>query len=173
MERNAVFAPNYAWGEPTIRELMERLKPIARTQTIKGVVEWLGVSYHDYKNWRYRKVIPYKLLIRKLMNEGISIDWLLAPGVKLLYPKTTPELAENLSSLTSEQDYRFYWKAMQMVEPTLKKHYLENSEAHRNELLNVYFLAQEGWVKTEVAMGCVARAMRRVSRPAAQEREYG
>ena len=165
MERNAVFAPNYAWGEPTIRELMERLKPIARTQTIKGVVEWLGVSYHDYKNWRYRQVIPYKLLITKLMNEGISIDWLFAPGVKLLYPKTTPELSESLNSLTCEQDYRFYWKAMQMVEPTLKKHHLENSESHRNELLNVYFLAPEGWVKTEVAMGCVARAMRRVSCP--------
>jgi len=165
MERNAVFAPNYAWGEPTIRELMERLKPVAKVQTIKGVVEWLGVSYHDYKNWRYRQVIPYKLLITKLMSEGLSVDWLFAPGVKLMYPKSTPELAESLSSLTCEQDYRFYWKAMQMVEPTLKKHQLDNSEAHRNELLNVYFLAQEGWIKTEVAMGCVARAMRRVSNP--------
>ncbi|MGM0524930.1 MAG: hypothetical protein ACQEQ8_01915 [Pseudomonadota bacterium] len=142
-----------------VTECMHRLKQVINARTIKEVVQWLGVSYCHYKNWKHRKIIPFNLIVPKLLLAGYSIDWLFAPGVKLFYPKpllTDPKQPAQVLEL--QQQYRFYMKAMQKIDPLLKSNNLKNIDHNRKELVSAYFHANEGWMSLDSSLSYIARA---------------
>lgn len=156
----SVYYPYSASPVPLdVTECMNRLKSVINAKTIKQVVAWLGVDYSHYKNWKYRKRIPYDLIVPKLLQCGYSIDWLFAPGVKLYYPKPVLHQFEQ-PQVVSEQliQYRHIMKAMQKIEPLLVQNQLRNLEHNRRELVGAYFHAFEGWMSLDSALAYIARA---------------
>lgn len=143
----------------TVTECMHRLKQVINASTIKEVVHWLGVSYSHYKNWKQRCIIPYSLIVPRLLQVGYSVDWLFAPGVQLYYPKPLV-CAPNKGAQVKEQQerYRFYMKAVHTIEPILMQNQLKNIEHNRKELVDVYFNAYEGWVSLDSCLNAIARA---------------
>jgi hypothetical protein len=138
---------------------MHRLKAVINASSIKEVVQWLGVDYQHYKNWKRRGIIPYGLIVPKLLQVGYSIDWLFAPGVKLFYP---PPLVsgstQTAEALREPQQYRYYMKAIQKIEPLLEQNNLSKIEHNRRELIGAYFHAFEGWMSLDSSLSFIARA---------------
>lgn len=142
-----------------VTECMQRLKLVINARTIKEVVSWLGVDYQHYKNWKHRGIMPYSLIVPKLLSVGHSIDWLFAPGIKLFYPK--PLINSPTCSAAAEeqqQQYRHYMQAIKKIEPLLAHNNLSNIEHNRRELVGAYFHAFEGWMSLDSSLSFIARA---------------
>lgn len=154
------FYPYNALAENlTVTDCMHRLKQVINASTIKEVVAWLGVDYSHYKNWKHRRIIPYSLIVPKLLQVGYSVDWLFAPGVKLFYPKPLLSLSYRPAQVIEQQiEYRRYTKAMQKIEPLLKRNRLKNIEHNRTELLSAYLHSYEGWMSLDSSLSFIARA---------------
>ena len=55
-------------------------------------------------------------------------------------------------------EYRRYTKAMQKIEPLLKRNRLKNIEHNRTELLSAYLHSYEGWMSLDSSLSHIARA---------------
>ena len=142
-----------------VTECMHRLKTIINASTIKQVVQWLGVDYSHYKNWKHRGIIPYGLIVPKLLQVGYSIDWLFAPGVKLFYPKPLfTNSAQPPAVAEQQQQYGYYMKAIKKIEPLLVQNKLANIEHNRRELVRAYFHTFAGWMSLDSSLSFIARA---------------
>jgi len=164
MEGNPYMKPvRYPYSASSVplgvTECMHRLKSVINARTIKEVVHWLGVDYQHYKNWKHRGIIPYSLIVPKLLQVGYSVDWLFAPGVKLFYPPplvSTPMQSPMVEE--EQQQYRYYMKAIKKIEPLLEQNNLSNIEHNRRELVGAYFHAFEGWMSLDSSLSYIARA---------------
>lgn len=143
----------------SVTDYMHRLKRVINARTIKEVVDWLGVDYSHYKNWKHREQIPYGLMVTRLLELGHSVDWLFAPGVKLYYPKPLLHPGNHCAEAKDQQQaYTYYMKAIQKITPLLENNNLKNVESNRLELVSAYFHAHEGWLSLDSALGFIARA---------------
>lgn len=143
----------------SITDYMHRLKRVINARTIKEVVQWLGVDYAHYKNWKQRKQIPYGLIVTKLLEVGHSIDWLFAPGIQLYYPKPLLSNSNRCAEAQDQQQaYTYYMKAIQKITPLLENNRLLNVASNREQLVSAYFHAHEGWMSLDSSLGFIARA---------------
>ncbi|MGM0481248.1 MAG: hypothetical protein ACQEQZ_04885 [Pseudomonadota bacterium] len=143
----------------TVTDCMHRLKTVINASTIKQVVEWLGVGYSSYKNWKHRNIIPYGLIVPKLLQIGYSVDWLFAPGVQLHYPRPVlKQPAMPVYAVDGQYDCRKFWKGMQKIEPLLEHNRLKKTPHNFDQMMSAYHYAYEGWLNIDSALGYIARA---------------
>ncbi|WP_404402291.1 helix-turn-helix domain containing protein [Idiomarina seosinensis] len=155
----AYYPYNALSQQLTVTECMNRLKTVINAKTIKQVVDWLGVGYCHYKNWKHRGIIPYQLIVPRLLQIGYSVDWLFAPGVQLYYPRPVMQDPKYpMYVVDGQYDYRKFWKGMQKIEPLLLANQLKKTPHNFEQMMSAYHYAYEGWLSIDSALGYIARA---------------
>ncbi|MAO67646.1 MULTISPECIES: hypothetical protein [Idiomarina] len=148
--------------ELTVTECFERLKLVSQKGTYKDVSLWLGKKPNDYANRKRSNRIPFAEIIRKLLQERISLNWFFAPGYTLhepTYSYTQPDYVK--SSVAEEERKRRleFLKAHRKIEPFLKAYNLESDEQCLEVMLDVYFSTKDKWMEKSQALELVAKAL--------------
>lgn len=148
--------------ELTVTECFERLKLISQKATYKDVSLWLGRNANDYANWKRSSKLPFAEIIRKLLQEKVSLNWFFAPGYTLHEPNyayTQPEYVKN-SVAEEERKRRIeFLKAHKKVEPLLRPYGLENDEQCLTLMLDAYFSTTDKWMEKSQALELMAKAL--------------
>jgi hypothetical protein len=144
---------------PDLDTCIERLKLVSKQTSASAVMRWLGLPASTYSNWKRRKSMNYDRVIEGLLRQGVSLDWLFAPNVDLYYP--------NVSLIVTEQDEVKYsapsvadtMKALQYVEPIMKKHNVPMTEANHQFMTEAYFKRRGDAMLLDTALQQVALAL--------------
>lgn len=148
--------------ELTVSECFERLKLISQKGTFKDVSLWLGRNPNDYANWKRSNKLPFADIIRKLLQEKISLNWFFAPGYTLHEPTYSYTQNEYLKVSVAEEERKRrldFLKAHKKIEPLLKAYGLENDERCLALMLDVYFATTDKWIEKSQALQFVAKAL--------------
>lgn len=148
--------------ELTVTECLERLKLISQKGTYKDVSLWLGRNPNDYANWKRSKKLPFAEIIRKLLQERVSLNWFFAPGYTLHEPTYSYAQNEYLKSSVAEEERKRrigFLKAHKRIEPLLKTYGLENDEQCLTLMFDVYFATTDKWMEKSQALQLVAKAL--------------
>lgn len=81
-------------------EVIGRMKDAARLKNDSAVARDLGVTPQALSNYKKRGEMPSDLIIRFGQAHGLSIDWLVAGGVR---PETEPAAAPYLGELSPDE----------------------------------------------------------------------
>jgi len=148
--------------ELTVTECFERLKIISQKATYKDVSLWLGRSANDYANWKRSNKLPFAEIIRKLLQEKISLNWFFAPGYSLYEPKYAYTQSEYVKTSVVEEERKRrmeFLKAHKKIEPILKRYALEHDERCQALMLDAYFSTTDKWMEKSQALELIAKAL--------------
>ncbi|MCK7458205.1 hypothetical protein [Idiomarina aminovorans] len=148
--------------ELTVTECFDRLKLLSQKGTYKDVCLWLGRGPNDYANWKRSNKLPFAEIIRKLMQERVSLNWFFAPGYTLhepTYSYVQPDYVK-YSVAEEERNRRIeFLKAHRKVEPLLKAYGLESDDQCLELMLDAYFSTTDKWIAKSQALELVAEAL--------------
>lgn len=148
--------------ELTVTECFDRLKLISQKGTYKDVSLWLGRNPTDYANWKRSQKLPFAEIIRKLLQERVSLNWFFAPGYTLHEPHYAYTQTDYIKSSVAEEERKRrieFLKAHKKIEPILKPYGLENDEQCLALMLDVYFSTTDKWIEKSQALELVAKAL--------------
>lgn len=148
--------------ELSVTECFDRLKLVSQKGTYKEVAHWIERSAKDYSNWKRSEKIPYADVIRKLLQERVSLNWFFAPGYTLFEPTYAYNTTNYVKASTVEEERKRrmeFLKAHKKVEPLLKAQGLENNETCLAFMLDVYFTTTDKWMEKSQALELMARAL--------------
>ncbi|RUO68926.1 hypothetical protein [Idiomarina ramblicola] len=148
--------------ELTVAECFDRLKLISQKGTYKDVSLWLGRNPNDYANWKRSQKLPFAEIIRKLLQERVSLNWFFAPGYTLHDPQYAYNQTDYIKYSVAEEERKRrieFLKAHKKTEPLLKPYGLENDEQCLALMLDVYFSTTDKWIEKSQALELVAKAL--------------
>ncbi|WP_287796670.1 hypothetical protein [Idiomarina sp.] len=148
--------------ELSVTECFERLKLISQKATYKDVSVWLGRNANDYANWKRSNKLPFAEIIRKLLQERISLNWFFAPGYTLHEPSYAYTQGDYVKSSVVEEERKRrieFLKAHKKIEPLLKAYGLQDDEQCMTLMLDAYFSTTDKWMEKSQALELVAKAL--------------
>lgn len=66
--------------------VMERLSLLANDKRPTVIMRWMGIGESTYTNWYRNGSVPYAVIVKTLLEKGISLDAFFAPEQRLAVP---------------------------------------------------------------------------------------
>lgn len=144
---------------PNIDTCIERLKLVSKQTSASAVMRWLGLPESTYSNWKRRGSINYDRVIEGLLRQNVSLDWLFAPNVDLLYPGVSLTVTENEGVAYSTPSVADTLKALEFVEPIMERFQVPMTEQNRQFMAETFFKRRGDAMLLETALQQVALAL--------------
>lgn len=111
------------------KNILERVKIFLNLRIDTELAEYLGIAQNTLSGWKTRNSIDYDLIIDKLKDKNINLNWLLTGTGTMKLDKRCIENIPNLDIV--EDNTAIYRSKINELEVELKKNDVEINKDHK------------------------------------------